>query len=82
MAKTYVEEKIKAKEFEHKVVDVGTENKNYKSKYILDIKTTVVATEYRFYADENGKYKFRKNCKNSKTFTINCSVPIEIIKYM
>lgn len=56
MAKTYVEEKIKAKEFEHKVECVGAESKNYKSKYILDIKTTVVATEYRFYADKDGKY--------------------------
>lgn len=60
MAKTYVEEKIRAKEFEHKVVGVGKENKKYKSKYILDIKTTVVATEYRFYADKNVNYSIPK----------------------
>ena len=60
MAKSYVEEKINNKEFEHKVVDVGTKSTNYKSKYILDIKTTVVATEYRFYAGKDKKYNIPK----------------------
>ncbi len=56
LAKKYVEEKIQTGEFEHQIIKHGKENKNYKSKYILDIKISAVAEEHRFYADESGKY--------------------------
>ena len=60
LAKKEVEENIKNGKFEYKIETYGKPSKKYKSKYILDIKTVVVATEHRFYADENGKYNIPK----------------------
>ena len=60
LAKKEVEENIKNGKFEHKIETHGKPSKKYKSKYILDTKTIVVATEHRFYADENGKYNIPK----------------------
>ncbi len=60
LAKKDVEENIKNGVFEHKVETHGKPSSKYKSKYILDTKVNVVATEHRFYADENGKYNIPK----------------------
>ena len=60
LAKKEVEENIKNGKFEHKIETHGKPSKKYKSKYILDTKTVVVAIEHRFYADENGKYNIPK----------------------
>ena len=60
LAKKDVEENIKNGVFEHKVEVHGKPNSKYKSKYILDTKVSIVATEHRFYADENGKYNIPK----------------------
>lgn len=60
LAKKDVEENINSGIFEHKVEEHGKPSSKYKSKYILDTKTSVIATEHRFYADENGNYNIPK----------------------
>lgn len=60
LSKQYVKEKIENKEFKHEVIEVGTKTDKYVSKFVLDIEVNVVAKEYRFYRDENGKYNIPK----------------------
>ena len=62
LSKKAVEEKIKTKEFKHEIINMGnTNNSNeYVSKYILDLKVDIIAKEYRFFKDENGKYNIPK----------------------
>lgn len=63
LSKKEVEEKIERKEFKHKIINVGKVKKEYISKYILDLQINVIAKEYRFYKDENGKYNIPKEFK-------------------
>ena len=60
LTKKSVEEKIKNGEFKHEVINVGKISKEYKTKYVLDIKVNVIAKEYRFFKDKNGKYNIPK----------------------
>lgn len=60
LTKKSVEEKIQNGEFKHEVINVGDIAKEYKSKYILDIKVNVIAKEYKFFKDKNGKYNIPK----------------------
>ena len=60
LSKKMVEEKIEKGEFEREIINVGKVTEEYKSKYILDIRVKVIAKEYRFYKDENGKYNIPK----------------------
>lgn len=55
LTKKDIEEKIKSGEYRHKIVHHGKPSKKYVSKYVLDFEVQVVATENRFYADENGR---------------------------
>ncbi len=64
LIKSVVEDKIKNNEFKHEIIDVGQKNKDYVSKYILDLQISVIAKEYRFYKDKNGKYNIPKEFKN------------------
>lgn len=63
MSKKEVEEKIIAKEFKHEIIDIGEKTNKYVSKYILDVEVNVIAKEYRFYEDEQGKYNIPKEFK-------------------
>ncbi len=63
LSKKIVEEKIKEGEFEREIIHKGEIQKEYISKYILDLKVNVVAKEYRFYKDKNGKYNIPKEFK-------------------
>lgn len=63
LSKKDIEEKIKNKEFKHRVINVGKVSNKYVSKYKLDICVEVEAIEYRFYADEKGKIKIPKEFK-------------------
>ena len=58
--KGIVEEKIKSGEFKTEVIHNGKIQKEYISKYILDLNIEVIAKEYRFYKDKNGKYNIPK----------------------
>jgi transposase len=48
---TEIQECIRDGVFRHKVVEVGTKKKEYRSKYVLDLEVSPVVTEYRFYSD-------------------------------
>ena len=63
LSKKEVVEKIRNNVFEHKIIDIGKKSDKYISKYILDIKVNVIAKEYRFHQDENGKYNIPKEFK-------------------
>jgi len=58
--KKEIENKIVNNEIKREIIHIGTINKEYVSKYILDIKVNVIAKEYRFYKGENGKYNIPK----------------------
>lgn len=62
IAKSEVENKIKNGEFAHKIVEVGdaAPGRNYITRYKLDLEIGTLATEYRIYADENGKFNIPK----------------------
>ena len=76
--KKVVEEKIRNKEYEHEIIPVGEPSEKYISKYVLDIKVTVVAKEYRFYLDEFGKYnipkEFEPNVQYGNELKTMCSI--------
>ena len=60
LSKRMVEEKINKGEFKHEVIHRGKIQKEYISKYILDVQINVVAKEYRFYKNKDGKYNIPK----------------------
>ena len=60
LSKKEIKKKIDNGEVIHEVINVGKVSDRYISKYVLDIKIDVVAKEYRFYQDENGKYNIPK----------------------
>lgn len=64
LSKADVLEKIKTKDFEHEIIDMGNKSSEYISKFVIDVKVTVIAKEYRFYKDENGKYNIPKDFKH------------------
>ena len=57
LKKEEIQRKIEDGTLTHKVVEYGNPqaNRRYVSKYVVDIKVDTVATEHRFYADDNGK---------------------------
>lgn len=63
LSKKLVEEKIKRGEFKREIYHKGKLQKEYISKYILDLEINVIAKEYRFYKDKNGKYNIPKEFK-------------------
>lgn len=60
LSKQIIEEKIKNGEYKTEIIHKGEIRKKYISKYILDLKIDVIAKEYRFYKDKNGKYNIPK----------------------
>lgn len=63
LSKKQVEEKIERGEFKREIYHKGKIQKEYISKYILDLEINVIAKEYRFYKDKNGKYNIPKEFK-------------------
>ena len=60
-SKEEIQQLIKDKKVEYKVINVGNEKgKKYKSKYIVDVKLVTTVTEYRFYEKDDGKYEIPK----------------------
>ena len=71
LSKKVVEEKINNKEFEHEIIHVGKVSKEYTSKYILDTKISIVAKEYRFYPNKEGKIIIPKEYKTDVQYGTN-----------
>lgn len=71
LSKKVVEEKINNKEFEHEIIHVGQISKEYTSKYILDTKISIVAKEYRFYPNKEGKIIIPKEYKTDVQYGTN-----------
>lgn len=63
LSKKLVEEKIEKGEFKREIYHKGKIQKEYISKYILDLEINVIAKEYRFYKDADGKYNIPKEFK-------------------
>ena len=63
LSKKLVEEKIEKGEFKREIYHKGKIKKEYISKYILDLEINVIAKEYRFYKDADGKYNIPKKFK-------------------
>lgn len=78
LSKEDVKSKIEAGEFKHKVANIGKVSDKYISKYIIDIEVSVIANEYRFYIDKNGKYnipkKFQSDVQYGSELKTMCAV--------
>lgn len=71
LSKKIVVEKISNKDFEHEIIHVGQISKEYTSKYILDTKISIVAKEYRFYPNKEGKIIIPKEYKTDVQYGTN-----------
>lgn len=71
LSKKVVEEKINNKEFEHEIIHVGQVSKEYTSKYILDTKISILAKEYRFYPNKEGRIIIPKEYKTDVQYGTN-----------
>lgn len=60
LSKSFVEDGIKSGKYNHIVKDIGNVNNNYISKYILDVKVSPTAIEYRVHANEQGVFDVPK----------------------
>lgn len=58
--KKEIENKIVNNEIKREIIHMGAISKEYVSKYILDVEINVIAKEYRFYKDKEGKYNIPK----------------------
>lgn len=71
LSKKTVEEKINNKDFQHEIIHVGNISEKYTSKYILDTKISIVAKEYRFYPNKEGKIIIPKEYKTDVQYGTN-----------
>lgn len=71
LSKKRVEEKIANKEIEHVLVTPDEPEKEFISKYILDLDIKVIAKEYRFYKDEYGRYNIPQEFKTDVQYGSN-----------
>lgn len=71
LSKKSVEEKIANKEIEHILVTPDESEKEYISKYILDLDIKVIAKEYRFYKADDGHYNIPKEFKTEVQYGSN-----------
>ena len=78
LSKKIVEDKVNNKDFEHEIIHVGQISEKYTSKYILDTKISIVAKEYRFYSNKDGKIIIPKEYKeNHLMFLYDFNVPFD-----
>lgn len=71
LSKKVVEEKINNKEFEHEIIHMGKKSEKHISKYILDTKVSIVAKEYRFYPNKEGRIIIPKEYKTDVQYGSN-----------
>lgn len=63
LSKADVEQKIRDGVFRHRLKEIGTQGREYITRYCLDLEVETVATEIRIYADENGKFQIPQEYK-------------------
>lgn len=71
LSKSDVERKIKDKTLSHSIIDIGDREKPYVTRYVLDLKVTATATEFRIHADENGKYEISSQMRGDVVYGDN-----------
>ena len=81
LSKADVKEKIKKGIYTHRVEEIGTPepNRPYVTKYMLDLEVKVVATEYRIYADENGKFQIPDELKGDVFYGENIKAIVALL---
>lgn len=71
LSKRDVENKIQEGVFHHKVKEIGDKSRDYVTRYVLDLEICAVATEYRFHANEDGKYEIPSQFKGDVVYGDN-----------
>lgn len=71
LSKANVEQKIREGAFEHRIEKIGTPNRDYITRYRLDLDVRTVATEIRIYADCNGKFQIPDDLKADVSYGSN-----------
>ena len=73
LSKSEVEDKIQRGVFLHRMKEIGTfvPGRPYVTRYKLDLEVQTIATEYRIYADENGKFHIPNELKGDVCYGEN-----------
>lgn len=73
LSKAAVQDKIEKGIFSHRIKEIGNSmlGKLYITRYKLDLNVETVATEYRIYADENGKFHIPNELKGDVCYGEN-----------
>lgn len=81
LSKADVKEKIKKGIYVHHIEEIGTPepNRPYVTRYMLDLEVKVVATEYRIYADDNGKFQIPDELKGDVCYGKNIKAIIALL---
>ena len=66
--KEQAQELVKERKAVYQVKHVGKRRDKYVSKYVLDVKTKVVVTEFRFYPDAKGKISIPPDLRSDVTY--------------
>lgn len=62
---------IESKEYVHEVKNIGDVCADYKVRYVIDFQIVPTITEYRIYADENGRYPIPEELRSVVTYGAN-----------
>ena len=68
VTKEQVQKLVKEGKAVHRIVDVGEPRGKFVPKYVLDTKTQVVVTEFRFYPDASGKIAIPPEHRSDVTY--------------
>ena len=70
LTKEQAEAMIRTGEVEHRIVECGVKigKGSYETKYEIDVDIRTVITEYRYYADENGKVSIPEKHRSDVTY--------------
>lgn len=73
LSKADVEDKIKKGVFQHRMKEIGTyvPGRAYVTRYKLDLEVQTIATEYRIYANNNGKFHIPNELKGDVCYGEN-----------
>lgn len=71
LTKEDVIKKIESGEYKHEIIEIGKPSEKYVSKYVLDFKVIVTATEYRFYENESGVVHIPEEYTSNVTYGPN-----------